>query len=194
MDLRSPFVFLLHSFIQIVFENRKEGDVGNDCLLSVDGTDFRLAMGWNKSFYTYKFKRSGHRYEVGLCIRSGNICWWNGPYEPGNWNDEMIFNALAKNLEDFERCETDRGYRGSAPAKVKCPGGLLEDPDPAVKAMAARVRSRQETVNERFKNWGILNNPYRHNIFKHQAVFGAIVCLTQLSLQANPLFSVEYYD
>jgi hypothetical protein len=32
-------------------------------------------MGWNKSFYTYKFKRSGYRYEVGLCIRSGNICW-----------------------------------------------------------------------------------------------------------------------
>ena len=64
--------------------------------------------------------------------------------------------------------------------KVKCPGGLLADPDPAVKDMAQRVRCRQETVNERFKNWGILNTPYRHNIFKHQAVFGAIVCL-QLS-------------
>jgi hypothetical protein len=32
------------------------------------------------------------------------------------------------------------------------------------------------------------------NIFAHQAVFGAIVALTQLSLRANPLFSVEYYD
>jgi hypothetical protein len=42
---------------------------------------------------------------------------------------------LAKNLEEYEQCETDRGYCGSAPEKVKCPGGLLEDPDPAVKAM-----------------------------------------------------------
>jgi hypothetical protein len=25
---------------QIQFENRKIGDVGNDCMLSVDGTDF----------------------------------------------------------------------------------------------------------------------------------------------------------
>jgi hypothetical protein len=152
-------------------------------------------MGWNKSFYDCKFKRSGYRYEVGLCIRSGNICWWNGPYEPGDWNDEMIFkDALAKNLEEFEWCETDRVYHGSAPGLVKCPGGLLADPNPSVKAMSARVRSRQETVNERFKNWEILNAPYRHNIFKHQIVFGAIVCLAQLLLRDNPLFSVEYND
>ena len=169
--------------------------MGNDCLLSVDGTDFRIAMGYQKAFYIYKFKKSGCRYEVALCIKSGKICWWHGPFAPGDWNDDMIFkDALAKNLEEYERCETDRGYRGSAPEKVKCPGGLLEDPDPAVKAMKQRVRNRQETVNERFKNWGILNTPYRHNIFKHQAVFGAIVCLTQLSLQANPLFPVEYND
>jgi hypothetical protein len=78
---------------------------------------------------------------------------------------------------------------------VKCPGGLLADPNPAVMAILARVRSQQETVKKQFKNWGILSTPYhRHNIFKHQTVFGAIVSLTQLLLQANPLFSVEYND
>ena len=97
-------------------------------------------------------------------------------------------------LEPGERVETDRGYRGSAPKYVKCPDGLLADPDPAVKLMAARVRSRQETVNERFKNWAILCTPYRHEFLEHQTVFGAIVVLTQLSLAANPLFHVEYND
>ena len=97
-------------------------------------------------------------------------------------------------LEPGERVETDRGYRGSAPKYVKCPDGLLADPDPAVKLMAARVRSRQETVNERFKNWAILCTPYRHKFLEHQTVFGAIVVLTQLSLAANPLFHVEYND
>jgi hypothetical protein len=107
----------------------------------------------------------------------------------------MIFkDALAKNSEEYERCETDRGYRGSALGLVKWPGGLLAYLDLSVKAMLARVRSWQETVNERFKNWEILNAPYRHNILKHQIVFGANVCLTQLSLQDNPLFSVEYND
>ena len=82
------------------------GDVRNNCLLSVDGTDFRLAMGWSKAFYSFKFKRSGYRYKVGLCIKTGDICWWNGPNKPGDWNDKMIFkDALAKNFEVGERCE-----------------------------------------------------------------------------------------
>ncbi len=68
---------------QIRFEDRKKGVIGNDCLLSVDGTDFLVAMGWSKSFYSYKFKKSGLRYEAGLCIKTGDICWWSGPYVPG---------------------------------------------------------------------------------------------------------------
>jgi hypothetical protein len=55
-------------------------------------------MGYSKPYYSYKFKQSGHRYKVGLCIKTGDICWWHGPYEPGDWNDQMIFeDALAKN-------------------------------------------------------------------------------------------------
>lgn len=193
----SPLKLLVFSPLRtkILFENRKKNDVGNDCLLSVDGTDFRLAMGYSKPFYSYKFKKSGLRYEVGLCIITGEICWWNGPFAPGIWNDEMIFkHALATNLEHGERCETDKGYRGSAPHFVKCPGGVEEDPDPAVKAMKSRVRNRQETVNKRFKNWGILVTPFRHHVPDHQTVFGAIVVLTQLSLKYNPLFQVDYND
>jgi len=94
-------------------------------------------------------------------------------------------------LEPGERCETDRGYQGSAPTHVKCPGVLWADPNTA--EMQQRVRCRQETVNERFKNWAILSTPYRHNLSEHQTVFGAIVVLTQLSFAANPLFQVEYY-
>ena len=167
------------------------GDVGNDCLLSVDGTDFRIEMGYSKPFWSYKFKKSGLRYEVGLCIKTGDICWWSGPYAPGKWNDLSIFrDSLQFMLEPGERCEMDRGYQGSAPTHVKCPGVLWADPNTA--GLQQRVRSRQETVNERFKNWAILSTPYRHNLSEHQTVFGAIVVLTQLSFAANPLFQVEY--
>ncbi len=44
---------------QIKFENRKEGDVRRDCLLTVDGTDLRITMGYRKVFWSYKFKKSG---------------------------------------------------------------------------------------------------------------------------------------
>ena len=178
---------------QINFEDRKKGDTLNDCMLSVDGTDFRLAMGYSKPFYSHKFKKSGVRYEVGLCIKTGDICWWNGPYEPGIWNDEMIFkDGLVSMLEYGERCETDGGYRGSAPEYVKCPKGVWGETES--QAIQQRVRSRQETVNARFKNWAILVTPYRHDFQLHQTVFAAIIVLTQLSFEYNPLFSVDYND
>jgi hypothetical protein len=63
-------------------------------MLSVDGTDFRVAKSYEyeKPFYSYKFKMSGLRNEVALCIKTGDICWIAGPYLPGIWNDNMIFN------------------------------------------------------------------------------------------------------
>ena len=57
-------------------------DKGNDCLLTVDGTDYEgpeLGRNW----YSHKFKRSAVRYEIGLCILTGDICWVSGPYEAG---------------------------------------------------------------------------------------------------------------
>ena len=103
----------------------------------------------------------------------------------------MIFrDSLVSMLDPGERCGTDRGYQGSAPIYVKCPGVLEADPDTA--EIQQRVRCRQETVNERFKNWAILSTPYHHDLLEHQTVFGAIVFLTQLSFVANPLFSVAY--
>jgi hypothetical protein len=97
------------------FDNRKKGDVGNDCLLLVDGTDFQIAKGYSKPFWSFKFKKSGLWYEVGLCVLTGDICWWSGPYAPEKWNDRMIFkDGLVSMLEHGEQCEMDRGYQGSA--------------------------------------------------------------------------------
>ena len=182
------------------------GDIGNDCLLSVDGTDFRVAKSYEKPYYSYKFKKSGFRYEVALCIKTGDICWWAGPYLPGIWNDNMIFqDGLVNFLEAGERCETDDGYQGSAPLSHTSPPPPKNSPihleksychskDPDKAEMQQRVRNRQETVNKRFKNWAILSTPYRHQLLEHQTVFGAIVVLTQLLLAENPLFQVEYND
>ena len=178
---------------QIDFSNRLVDDTGNDCLLSCDGVDYRIAISYLKEFHSFKFKKSALRYEVALCIKTGWICHWYGPFEPGMYNDEMIFKmGLALCLEDGERVETDRGYRGSAPSKVKCPGHLCTDPEQ--EKMTAHVRSRQETINKRMKQWNILVAPYRHDIHEHQNVFAAVAVITQLSIEREPLFSVEYDD
>ena len=172
-----------------MFENRKIRDTLNDCLLSIDGTDFQIAMSYCKSFWSYKFKKSGLRYEVGLNIRTGDICWLFGPFPPGDYNDLSIFNmALRGDLVQGEHVESDKGYRGAAPESVNC--SSYEVPDR--REMSARVRLRHETVNKRFKNWNILKAVYHHDILDHQAVFGAIACLTQLSFEhGEPLFPVS---
>ncbi|KAL7526661.1 hypothetical protein ACHAWF_007363 [Thalassiosira exigua] len=191
------FVYALSSLeytvIHILFEYRKKGDIGNDCLLSVDGTDYRLP--WlNTNFWTYKFKSCGLRYEVGIGIIGGDICWLHGPFPPGLWNDNMIFqDALVSDLEEGERVEADDGYKHSAPEHVRCPGCIANAVER--EEMQRRVRARHETCNKRLKQWGVLKQIYRHDVGDHGEVFRACAVLTQLSIQSGePLFEVEYSD
>ena len=169
------------------------GDIANDCLVSVDGTDFRIEQRGRK-FFSHKFKGSGLRYEVAISILCGEIVWVNGPYPPGRYNDLMVFrDSLMSILEDGERVEADDGYLGEAPKFVKCPASVTARPE--CLAMQKRVRSRQETVNLRFKMWNILSDRFRHDISMHGDVVIAIAVFTQLSIEAGePLFSVNYCD
>ena len=98
-----------HTYVQIKWRDRKKGDIGNDCLVSVDGTDFRIRHAGRK-FYSFKYNASGLRYEIAVCILSGECVWINGPFEPGIYNDITIFrNAIMHELEEGERVEADDG-------------------------------------------------------------------------------------
>ena len=167
--------------------------MGNDCLITVDGTDFRIAE-QGKIFYSHKYKKSGLRYEVGLCILTGDIVWINGPYECGTWPDISIFrNSLISHLSYGERVEDDGGYIGEAPDHIKCPKSFV-NPEETVR-MQVRARSRQETVNKRFKNWGILKQVYRDTITSHGDAFRAIAVITQQSIiNGEALFACGYRD
>jgi hypothetical protein len=159
----------------------------------VDGTDFRLP--WiSKKFWSYKFRTCGLRYEVATAIQSGDICWINGPFEPGMYNDDMIFrHNLRDLLEPNERVEADDGYRFDAPKYIKCPGSI-SNPQHKQK-LQQRLRAKQETCNKRFKQWNILKNVYRHEITAHGNVFRAICVITQVAFEnGEPLFEVDYDD
>ncbi len=162
-------------------------------MLSVDGTDFRIPER-GRDWYSHKFKKSAVRYEVALSILGGDICWISGPHQAGINNDLDIFRAsLATFLEPFERVEADDGYVGEAPLRVKCPASVTIEKE-RLKVMN-RVRSRQETINKRFKQWGILQQVYRNNLIHHRDVFAAICVVTQLAIEnGEPLFTVEYDD
>jgi hypothetical protein len=118
-------------------------------------------------------------YEVALCIQTGDMVWiTNGPYEAGMWNDIKIFrNALLTVLDPSEQVEANDGYVGEAPRHVKCPKSFTNPEE--TEAMQQRVRNRQETVNKRFKQWGVLKQIFRHtskdNIGAHGDCFAAVL-------------------
>lgn len=160
----------------------------------MDGTDFRCPN-YGPIFSSHKFaKKGGLRYEVALCIQTGDIVWIHGPFAAGKWNDIKIFrDALISYLGEGERVEADDGYIGEAPQYVKCPKCFTNPQE--TKFMQQRVRNRQETVNKRFKDWEILRVIFRNDLLRHAEVFRSIAIITQLSINmGEKLFSVGYRD
>ena len=180
-----------------MWENRYVNDIGNDCLASVDGTDFQLAWGAKyKRFVCHKFKKKpGLRYEVAVCLRTSDIVWINGPHYPGTHNDIAIFQmALIHLLDDGERLEADRGYIGEHPTYIKMPTGI--DQNENRQWLDQRHRNRHETVNRRFKVFNCMNSKFRHSMEKHGDCFNCVATLTQLSMDHGGvgLFPVVYDD
>lgn len=88
-------------------------------------------------------------------------------------------------LHPGERVIADKGYndeRCAIPIRLTPRGRIL----------AAQIRARHETCNGRFKAWGVLEGRFRHDISKHGICFHSIANVTQLSLQTEPLFFIEY--
>jgi hypothetical protein len=162
--------------MQVEFESRLGGhDVGNGCLMSVDGMDFRIPQKGiakkGNAFGSHKYAgKSALRYELGMDILAGKLVWIQGPYPAGKWPDIKILNAVLSHfLEPGEQVEADDGYRGHAD-KVKCPQNAANPV--ANLAMQGRVRARHEMLNGRLKNWGILSQVFfRHDIRRHGEVF-----------------------
>ena len=178
--------------LKILLSNRFLLQNGSACLMSVDGTDFRIlnpTKFW-KGWYSHKFKGPGLRYEVALSIQGGDIVWVNGPFPAGAWPDINIFRGwLKKELLPGERVEADDGYRGDISLDTPDKFNYTAYQDEC----KFNVRARQETVNKRFKQFNILSDRFRHDRGKHAPVFNAIAVVTQVSLRSGePLFPVEY--
>lgn len=170
--------------------------MGNDCLVSVDGTDFKIAE-YGPPFSSHKFaKKSGLQYEICLCILTRDIVWVHGPFPCRKYPDIKIFQtSLKSHLGEYKRVEADDGYIGDALRHVKCPKSIANPLD--TEYMQNVVQGRQETVNKRFKDWGLLRQLFRHAdcLPQHGNVFCAIACLSQLQIDGGmKLLSVEYKD
>lgn len=176
------------TYEQIVWENRfLEEDAGNQCLVTVDGTHFRIynktmpnSKKYKKIWYSHKFNTAAVSYEIAVSIATADIVWICGPF-PAATPDVNIFRyKLRDMLAPFERVLADRGYRGEG--RCRTPYNAINHQH---KHAMALLRTRHETVNRRFKVFGALQQRFRHDVNKHHAFFRAAAVLVQLSHQCG---------
>ena len=119
------------------------------CLVSVDGTDFRICEQYpfNSQWWSYKHNGPGVWYEIGISIKGGDIVWVSSPYPCGEWPDLRIArDALIYMIEDWEILLGDSGYQDGNQYFLT-PNGLNDNDQ----RMQAVVRARHEHFNRWFK-------------------------------------------
>ena len=175
---------LIIFFRKIKLDKRFAGDRCNQCLLTVDGTDYQIQEPWpfvkevNKKWFSHKFKAAAVRYEIGIGIWTGHICWFHGPF-PAGMPDVSIFRIkLKQKLGCREKVLADFGYKGDAKVSLPDDGAIGHDN----RVGSSQLRGRHETINGKLKRWGVLRQLFRHNRNKHHVVFKACITLTQLLL------------
>ena len=137
-------------------------------------------------FYSKKSAGPALRYEVATSIHSSDIVWISTPY-PGGFSALTIFqDGLRDKLkEEEERAEADDSYcrdfflRGGP--YVKCPKGWSEDPQ----GLKERVQMRNATIGEKLKDFGVLNQIFRHDIGKNWNCFRAVAVIVQLAKEGG---------
>lgn len=185
-SLSDILLLLLH---QIRWQYRLIGDTGQRCLTTVDGVDFEIPepTPWSSIWFSHKHNGPGLRYEVSICINTGWIVAFNGPFECGSWADLKIFRSrLKQNLGRGEKVVADRGYRGDV--RVCHPDSAT---DPAHCEAMNAARARHETVNGRLKTWKSMKQVFRHSRHKHHFIFRAVTVIEQIKIMnGSPPFQV----
>lgn len=160
--------------------------------MTIDGVDFRInePIPFSKEWFSHKFKGPGLRYEVAVCIKTGDIVAYHGPFPAGSFSDLKIFRLGTKPALGLgEMVVADRGYEGDA--KTCTPNNYKNEEH---KKSMSRARARHETINGRIKFWGSMQQVFRHEREKHHLLFRSVLVLVQTSIEnGNAPFQVTNY-
>ena len=167
-------------------------DSGNPCKISMDGTDCPIQepQPFNPKYFSHKFNGAGVKYEIGVCIKTGWVCWFNGPFPCGNPDITIARLGVVEYLEPNEKILADGGYQ-DAGNKFDTPTGLHN----VGQRMRSLCRARHETINGRIKKFAVTSTKFRHHLQKHQVCFHAIMVMTQIDIMLHDTnFEVCYNE
>lgn len=157
-------VTYVYNYLQLDLEKRFLGAPrGTSTFLSLDGTDFRILepSEFDPKWWSHKFNGPGLRYEIAICIRTGDIVWAHGGVPCSEWPDLRLFrNALLGSLRPGEKIIADRGNSDH---------NYFEDLN--VNAEQKKILARHEIVNGRVEQFCCMRNKFRHALHLHPRFF-----------------------
>lgn len=161
-------------------------------IISVDCTDCPIeeitthpTLSQDKKLYSFKLNGAGLRYEYGIDLFYSNVIWCNGPFLPGELNDNQIFTekGLKEKLASVgKKALADKIYNGHP---NECSTFNAVDSS-AVRTFKARTQMRHEQFNGMIKEYGCLSKPFRHKVEKlesHKSCFEAVTVICQYRLE-----------
>jgi hypothetical protein len=137
---------------------------------------------FDPKWWSHKFNGPGLRYEIAICIRTGDIVWAHGGVPCGEWPDlRLARNAFIDRLLPGEKAIADGGYRDHHYFDFTN-GAQQRKP----------ILARHETVNGRIKLFRCMKERFRHALYLHPRFFHAIVNLTQIMIDnGEPLYTID---
>ena len=154
----------------------------------------------DKKLFDRKGGKAGLTYEIALHLWENRIVWINGPFPPNDGGDRAIFvnEGLEAAIPDGKKAIADKTHAGLD--KIALHNSLDCN---EVRMFKRRARARQESINARLKNFGVLKQRFRHkkahvqhaaftNGAKHQAFVHAVAVICTYQMQhGSPLFTVQ---
>ena len=165
---------------QILLENRfKNAKPGQQSFMTIDGMDCAIPeflYPFSAIWYSHKFNHAGVRYEIGICINTGDIVWISGPWPAGVRDCDIYNHGLSNLLLEHEWVEADSGYGQSQTAMT--PNAGMDYDHRKQKSVA---KAYHEIVNWQIKFFEGIMRRFRHRDHsKHRAMFIAVAVITQI--------------
>jgi len=158
----------------------------------VDTVDFHCLdwRRWNgaikqldKALYSHKMNGPGLRYEIAHGIYTGNICWVNGPFKAGDYNDLQI--AQENGLCDVLDACKEKAIADSIYKRDQKHFYTPEGTNTPIAAAANRCRARQEYINALLKKWGCFIQAWRHDTELHEWAIMTALTILQIRIDCR---------
>jgi len=178
-----------------IFQNISLIVDGTDCPINRPTTREERELYSNGRLKENISSRYNVKYTIGCQIRTGRICFVDGP-DPGSYADVTSIKEcdIFDSLNDKEILLCDKGYQGHprclTPFKKERGTISLTPDEEAFNEVLASVRILVERVIGRIKVFGSLGSRGRfhcHDLRKHKAIFHVACQITNISLEIEPV-------